>query len=75
MEANSSDTSKESSVRCKHSGEVQRDRWVEPGLGLSSSLPMGRARLWSLVAGSRDHRAGVRSLVEAVVTDTVEHGA
>ena len=50
-------------------------RWVEPGLGLSSSLPMGRARLWSLVAGSRDHRAGVRSLVEAVVTDTVEHGA
>lgn len=49
--------------------------WVEPGLGLSSSLPIGRARLWSLVAGPRDPRAGVRSLVEAVVTDTVEHGA
>ena len=47
---------------------------LKPGLGVSSRLLAGRAGSWSLVVWLRDPRAGVSSLVEGLVPDTVEYG-
>ena len=55
----------------KSLGLLPAHRWVNPGLGVSASLLVGRARSWGLVAGPRGPRAGVGSLVGGASSDTV----
>ena len=69
-------------LRCLPGGQSVQEtpgllptQWrLKPGLGVSSRLLAGRAGSWSLVVWLRDPRAGVSSLVEGLVPDTVEYG-